>query len=260
MISVADTYDVMTARDSYRTPISSFEAIQELRRVSGTQLDARVRRDLHPASSRARTSASATARTPTSTPSWGSTSASTSTRSRLGRDCMPEELRTSTPSEEAARARASATPHRADRQVAAGGAQLLAAAPLGRHDVDVLPGAELEARELGEARHDVDVPVEVLGAAGRGADPEVERRRRAELGAQPLQAFTQQVERRRLGVGEAALRACAARAAARRARARRTGRAARRGRRPRRRARGGAPPPGAGRTAGSRPSCACCAR
>jgi putative nucleotidyltransferase with HDIG domain len=39
MISVADTYDVMTARDSYRTPISSFEAIQELRRVSGTQLD-----------------------------------------------------------------------------------------------------------------------------------------------------------------------------------------------------------------------------
>ena len=40
MISVADTYDVMTARDSYRTPISSFEAIQELRRVSGTQLDA----------------------------------------------------------------------------------------------------------------------------------------------------------------------------------------------------------------------------
>ncbi len=39
MISVADTYDVMTARDSYRKPISSFEAIQELRRVSGTQLD-----------------------------------------------------------------------------------------------------------------------------------------------------------------------------------------------------------------------------
>ena len=47
MISVADTYDVMTARDSYRTPISSFEAIQELRRVSGSQLDGRVRGDLH---------------------------------------------------------------------------------------------------------------------------------------------------------------------------------------------------------------------
>jgi putative nucleotidyltransferase with HDIG domain len=41
MISVADTYDVMTARDSYREPVSSFEAIQELRRVAGTQLDAR---------------------------------------------------------------------------------------------------------------------------------------------------------------------------------------------------------------------------
>lgn len=40
IISVADVYDVMTARDSYRDPISSFEAIRELRRVSGTQLDA----------------------------------------------------------------------------------------------------------------------------------------------------------------------------------------------------------------------------
>ena len=41
IISVADTYDVMTARDSYRTPISSYDAIQELRRVAGEQLDAR---------------------------------------------------------------------------------------------------------------------------------------------------------------------------------------------------------------------------
>ena len=41
IISVADTYDVMTARDSYRTPISSYEAIQELRRVAGKQLDER---------------------------------------------------------------------------------------------------------------------------------------------------------------------------------------------------------------------------
>jgi putative nucleotidyltransferase with HDIG domain len=39
IISVADIYDVMTARDSYRKPISSFEAIRELQRVSGTQLD-----------------------------------------------------------------------------------------------------------------------------------------------------------------------------------------------------------------------------
>jgi putative nucleotidyltransferase with HDIG domain len=41
IISVADIYDVMTARDSYREPISSFEAITELRRVSGTQVDGR---------------------------------------------------------------------------------------------------------------------------------------------------------------------------------------------------------------------------
>ncbi len=41
IISVADTYDVMTARDSYRTPMSSHDAIQELRRVAGKQLDAR---------------------------------------------------------------------------------------------------------------------------------------------------------------------------------------------------------------------------
>jgi putative nucleotidyltransferase with HDIG domain len=41
IISVADTYDVMTARDSYRTPMSSYDAIIELRRVAGKQLDAR---------------------------------------------------------------------------------------------------------------------------------------------------------------------------------------------------------------------------
>jgi putative nucleotidyltransferase with HDIG domain len=39
MISIADTYDVMTARDSYRDPVSSADAIAELRRVSGAQLD-----------------------------------------------------------------------------------------------------------------------------------------------------------------------------------------------------------------------------
>ncbi|MBI5107038.1 MAG: HD-GYP domain-containing protein [Solirubrobacterales bacterium] len=39
MISIADTYDVMTARDSYRTPVPQSEAIAELRRVSGAQLD-----------------------------------------------------------------------------------------------------------------------------------------------------------------------------------------------------------------------------
>ncbi|HEV3000375.1 MAG TPA: HD domain-containing phosphohydrolase [Solirubrobacteraceae bacterium] len=39
MISIADTYDVMTSRDSYRDPVSSAEAIEELRRVSDKQLD-----------------------------------------------------------------------------------------------------------------------------------------------------------------------------------------------------------------------------
>jgi putative nucleotidyltransferase with HDIG domain len=42
IISVADTYDVMTSRDSYRRPVSSREAIEELRRVSNAQLDAAV--------------------------------------------------------------------------------------------------------------------------------------------------------------------------------------------------------------------------
>ena len=39
IISVADTYDVMTSRDSYRRPVSSEAAIIELRRVAGSQLD-----------------------------------------------------------------------------------------------------------------------------------------------------------------------------------------------------------------------------
>ena len=44
IISVADTYDVMTSRDSYRRPVSSEAALAELRRVAGTQLDPRGRR------------------------------------------------------------------------------------------------------------------------------------------------------------------------------------------------------------------------
>jgi putative nucleotidyltransferase with HDIG domain len=42
IISVADTYDVMTSRDSYRRPVSSEAAILELRRVAGGQLDSVV--------------------------------------------------------------------------------------------------------------------------------------------------------------------------------------------------------------------------
>ncbi|HZH24392.1 MAG TPA: HD domain-containing phosphohydrolase [Solirubrobacteraceae bacterium] len=42
VLSVADCFDVMTARDSYRTPIGIPEAIADLRRVAGTQLDPRI--------------------------------------------------------------------------------------------------------------------------------------------------------------------------------------------------------------------------
>ena len=40
VVAVAETYDTLTADDTYRTPVSSFEALTELRRVAGTQLDA----------------------------------------------------------------------------------------------------------------------------------------------------------------------------------------------------------------------------
>jgi putative nucleotidyltransferase with HDIG domain len=42
MISVSDTYDVMTSRDSYRQPVNHPDAVAELRRVRGTQLDGRL--------------------------------------------------------------------------------------------------------------------------------------------------------------------------------------------------------------------------
>ncbi len=41
IISVAEIYDTLTANDTYRTRMSSFEALRELRRVSDTQLDGR---------------------------------------------------------------------------------------------------------------------------------------------------------------------------------------------------------------------------
>ena len=39
VVTIADAYDVMIARDSYRTPLTSSEAVEELRRVAGKQLD-----------------------------------------------------------------------------------------------------------------------------------------------------------------------------------------------------------------------------
>jgi putative nucleotidyltransferase with HDIG domain len=41
IISVAEVYDTLTASDTYRTQMSSFEALTELRRVAGTQVDSR---------------------------------------------------------------------------------------------------------------------------------------------------------------------------------------------------------------------------
>jgi putative nucleotidyltransferase with HDIG domain len=42
IIAAADTYDVMTSRDSYRRPVSSEAALAELRRVAGSQLDPEI--------------------------------------------------------------------------------------------------------------------------------------------------------------------------------------------------------------------------
>lgn len=42
MISIADVFDVMTGRDTYRKPVPREEAIAELRRVAGKQLDAEL--------------------------------------------------------------------------------------------------------------------------------------------------------------------------------------------------------------------------
>jgi putative nucleotidyltransferase with HDIG domain len=42
IIAAADTYDVMTSRDSYRRPVSTEAALEEMRRVAGTQLDPKV--------------------------------------------------------------------------------------------------------------------------------------------------------------------------------------------------------------------------
>jgi len=41
IISVAEVYDTLTASDTYRTRMSSFEALTELRRVAGSQVDPR---------------------------------------------------------------------------------------------------------------------------------------------------------------------------------------------------------------------------
>ncbi|MGH2889293.1 MAG: HD-GYP domain-containing protein, partial [Solirubrobacteraceae bacterium] len=41
IIAVAEVYDTLTAADTYRTRMSSFAALNELRRVAGTQVESR---------------------------------------------------------------------------------------------------------------------------------------------------------------------------------------------------------------------------
>ena len=53
-------------------------------------------------------------------------------------------------------------------------------------------GAELEPGEVGQPRQDLDPPAEVLGPAGRGPDPEVQRRARAEPRLEASQRVVQQ--------------------------------------------------------------------
>ena len=194
IISVADTYDVMTARDSYRKPISSFEAIQELKRVAGAQLDAEYVelfiKILAGKDVRFRHGEDA------------DFDAELGLDKRVAEYSLPLELEEDHSDERAGRRRRGG--HR--RPSSARPARQLLRDPLGGHDVDAQPRAELEAGEAREARHHVDVPVEVLGAARRGAHPEVQRRRARRGAALELQqALVQQAARRRLGLGEARL-------------------------------------------------------
>ncbi len=78
---------------------------------------------------------------------------------------------------------------------------------LGRDDAEVDPRAELEAGQVRQPRQHVDAPAEVVGAARRGADPEVQRRARAEPPAQPAEHVVQQRGAERPLVLEARARA-----------------------------------------------------
>ena len=92
LIAVADTYDVITARDSYRKPVSAEEAVAELRRVAGSQLDPRVVEALAAVLGRA-SCPSATATTPTSRPSSRSSSGCATTRTAHRPDRFPAHVR-----------------------------------------------------------------------------------------------------------------------------------------------------------------------
>ena len=88
LIAVADAYDVLTARDSYRQPVSATDAVAELRACAGTQFDPQVVRDVRERARLRATSRSATATTPTSRPSSRSSSASAITHADGARSCL----------------------------------------------------------------------------------------------------------------------------------------------------------------------------
>src|SRR4051812_29389024 len=78
---------------------------------------------------------------------------------------------------------------------------------LGGQHVQMHAGADLEAGQLCEARHDLDSPAEVLGVAWRGAHPHVERRQVAKRAAEPVEHVVEQPAAERAVVGEASSRA-----------------------------------------------------
>ena len=79
LISVADTYDVLTARDSYRKPVAPAAAVAELHRHAGTQFDPEMVERSRGCSRRG-SSRSATPTTRTSTPRSPSSTACATSR------------------------------------------------------------------------------------------------------------------------------------------------------------------------------------
>ena len=69
IVAVAEVYDTLTAPDTYRTPMNSFEALNELRRVAGSQLDRASTSRRSPTCCRAAAPTTATPTRPTSTAS-----------------------------------------------------------------------------------------------------------------------------------------------------------------------------------------------
>ena len=167
IISVADTYDVMTARDSYRKPISSFEAIQELKRVAGSQLDAEYVelfiKILAGKDVRFRHGEDA------------DFDAELGLDKRVAEYSLPLELEESHSEEHGPAGERTPQVHAAIEAASRPLADSSCATRSGGTMFTPSPVPELEAGEARQARHHVDVPVKMLGAARGGAHPEVHR-------------------------------------------------------------------------------------